>query len=219
MPKKTFLNLGEAKRKQITDAFLREFAIKPYDDASITEVVRGLGIAKGSIYQYFEDKQDLFLFLIDECVAVKLKYVLTLDRNSYPDFWTYFRELYIHGYEFDKENPLQSHFLHNLLNNLKSQSIMNLFNKMLNQSILGFEAMVNFEVSEGLFRDDVPPQTMGFMLYKVGIGIQEQLEMAGVINPKESIKKSIPVYQGKNGELLQMVDDYIKLMKPSFDKN
>ncbi|MFT5886051.1 MAG: AcrR family transcriptional regulator [Arcticibacterium sp.] len=219
MPKKTFSNLDEGKRKQIIDSFLREFAVKPYDEASITVVVKELGIAKGSIYQYFEDKLDLFLFLIDECVAVKLEYVVMLDRKSFPDFWAYFRELYIHGYQFDKENPLQSHFLHNLINNLKSVSIMHIFNKMLNQSMLGFEAMVNQEVSLGLFRDDIPSQTMGFMLYKVGIGIQEQLELIGVINPKESIQKNIPVYQGKKEELLQMVDDYIKLMKPSFDKN
>lgn len=219
MPRQTFLNLGEAKKKQITDAFLREFAVKAYDEASITIVVKQLGIAKGSVYQYFEDKLDLFLYLIDDCAALKRRYVESIERGKYQNFWEYFRDLYEHGYLFDQENPLQSHFLHNLASNLKSVSIKDLFTKMLNQTISGFEDLVKKEIALGLFRDDVPTKTMGFMLYKMGMSIQEQLEFTGVINPKESIEKNEPVYQGKKEALMWVVDEYIRMVKPAFDKN
>lgn len=218
MPKQTFLNLGEAKKKQITDAFLREFAVKPFDEASVSIVVKQLGIAKGSVYQYFEDKLDLFLYLIDECVAVKRAYVESVVREEYGDFWDYFRDLYVHGYQFDEENPLQSHFLHKLVQNLNSASIRDLFDSLLKQSVLGFEEFVSHEIAIGRFRDDIPANTMGFMLYKVGISIQEQLEAMGVINPEESIAKNIPVYQGKKEALMQTVDEYIRLVRPAFDK-
>ena len=61
MPKETFLNLPEEKRNRILDAAIQEFAANPYDVASISNIVRKVGIAKGSFYQYFEDKKDLVI--------------------------------------------------------------------------------------------------------------------------------------------------------------
>lgn len=64
MPKETFFNLPAEKRQQILDAAIEEFAAKPYKSASISRIVRETGIAKGSFYQYFEDKKDLYLYLV-----------------------------------------------------------------------------------------------------------------------------------------------------------
>ena len=65
MPKQTFLNLSEEKRKAFTEIALEEFANNDYNTASVSKIVEKAGIAKGSVYQYFEDKQDLFLYLLD----------------------------------------------------------------------------------------------------------------------------------------------------------
>lgn len=65
MPKQTFLNLPEEKRKAFIDIALDEFAHNDYNTASVSKIVEKAGIAKGSVYQYFEDKQDLFMYLLD----------------------------------------------------------------------------------------------------------------------------------------------------------
>ena len=65
MPKQTFLNLPEDKRKAFIDIALDEFAENDYNTASVSKIVEKAGIAKGSLYQYFEDKQDLFMYLLD----------------------------------------------------------------------------------------------------------------------------------------------------------
>jgi AcrR family transcriptional regulator len=65
MPKETFFNLPETKREQITDIAISEFAKNTYDTASISNIVRIAGIAKGSFYQYFDDKKDLYQYLIE----------------------------------------------------------------------------------------------------------------------------------------------------------
>ena len=51
MPRDTFLNLPDAKRKAITEAAVDEFAAYPYEQASINRIVANSGIAKGSFYQ------------------------------------------------------------------------------------------------------------------------------------------------------------------------
>jgi AcrR family transcriptional regulator len=65
MPKQTFLNLPEKKRRAFIDIALDEFANNDYNTASVSKIVEKAGIAKGSVYQYFEDKQDLFMYLLD----------------------------------------------------------------------------------------------------------------------------------------------------------
>jgi AcrR family transcriptional regulator len=68
MPKQTFFNLPEEKRRRLLDLAIEEFAAHDYRLASISRIVARAGIAKGSFYQYFEDKRDLFLYLLDTAV-------------------------------------------------------------------------------------------------------------------------------------------------------
>src|SRR5690349_22208673 len=64
MPKQTFLNLPEEKRETIFNAAVEEFAEYGLENASTNRIVANSGIAKGSFYQYFEDKQDVFMYLL-----------------------------------------------------------------------------------------------------------------------------------------------------------
>ena len=64
MPKQTFFNLAESKRDAFLELAIDEFAKNDYKNASISRIVEKAGIAKGSFYQYFENKADLYLYLI-----------------------------------------------------------------------------------------------------------------------------------------------------------
>ena len=64
MCKETFLRLPEEKRTRIIDAAWDEFTTVPFAKASINRIIRGAGIPRGSFYQYFEDKGDLFRYLM-----------------------------------------------------------------------------------------------------------------------------------------------------------
>lgn len=79
MPKQTFENLPAAKRQIIIDLALAEFAEHPYQAASLSRIVERAGIAKGSVYQYFEHKQDLYLFLLDYAAQQQLVLLQALE--------------------------------------------------------------------------------------------------------------------------------------------
>lgn len=64
MPTSTFERLDERKRDAITAAALRQFADHDFALASVSRIVAELGIAKGSIYQYFADKADLHAYVV-----------------------------------------------------------------------------------------------------------------------------------------------------------
>lgn len=56
----------EERRAQILDAALEVFAAKGYHAASISDLVDACGVARGTFYQYFESKNDVFVALLDE---------------------------------------------------------------------------------------------------------------------------------------------------------
>jgi len=60
VPKETFFNLDEKKRQHIMEVVIDEFAAHEYKSASISKICQVAGIAKGSFYQYFQNKKDLY---------------------------------------------------------------------------------------------------------------------------------------------------------------
>lgn len=65
MPTQTFFRLPEEKRTRLTEAAWKEFTAVRLADASINRIVRDARIPRGSFYQYFGGKEDLFLLLLD----------------------------------------------------------------------------------------------------------------------------------------------------------
>ncbi|SFA94251.1 transcriptional regulator, TetR family [Lentibacillus halodurans] len=66
MPKQTFYNLPEEKKQTLIAAVEKEFSRVPLYKASISNIVKGAGIPRGSFYQYFDDKEDAFFFLLND---------------------------------------------------------------------------------------------------------------------------------------------------------
>lgn len=63
MCKETFLRLPEEKRTRFLDAAWEEFTHVSFAEASVNQIVRRAGVPRGSFYQYFEGKEDLFAHL------------------------------------------------------------------------------------------------------------------------------------------------------------
>lgn len=57
--------LAAARRTQILDAATRVFASKGFNRATIRDVAQDAGIADGTIYNYFANKTDLLMGLLD----------------------------------------------------------------------------------------------------------------------------------------------------------
>lgn len=64
MPKQTFFNLPDAKKEHIIHAAVEEFSKAPYQEISINHLIKCMEIPTGSFYQYFEDKRDLYFYIL-----------------------------------------------------------------------------------------------------------------------------------------------------------
>ncbi len=66
MPKQTFFHLSKDKQEILMESAKKEFSRVPLHEASIANIIKTAGIPRGSFYQYFEDKEDLFYYLLNQ---------------------------------------------------------------------------------------------------------------------------------------------------------
>ena len=64
MPTSTFFNLPPPKKERLLRAAVEEFARKPFNQVSINRIIQAAEIPRGSFYQYFTDKADLFQHIL-----------------------------------------------------------------------------------------------------------------------------------------------------------
>lgn len=107
MPNQTFFNLPDDKRKIIVSAALEEFSIANYGTASINQICKKSNIAKGSFYQYFSDKLDLYVYIMTLAIDEKIKFFSSvLEEFQSLSLLEQIRILFVKGMEFAKEHPL-----------------------------------------------------------------------------------------------------------------
>lgn len=106
MPNQTFFNLPENKRKTLTEIAIAEFATHDYNSASISRIVANAKIAKGSFYQYFQDKKDIYLHLVELASQERIAFLRSTDPPELQQgFFRYLRWLLGASAQFDLAHP------------------------------------------------------------------------------------------------------------------
>ncbi|MFC4024305.1 TetR/AcrR family transcriptional regulator [Oceanobacillus longus] len=102
MPKQTFFNLPVHKKKTLMEAAEKEFARVPLSQASIANIIKSAEIPRGSFYQYFENKEDLYYFLLGEETKERKNNFISLLKKHNGDIIEATIEMY---YDFLVQMP------------------------------------------------------------------------------------------------------------------
>ena len=202
MPSKTFLNLSREKRAVIINACLREFAVNAFSVASTNTIVKKLGISRGSIYKYFEDKEDLWLYLKTFSEEKKLAYNQALNRSDYSDFWEYLKAAYGEGMKFDRDWPLCSKFLYQIHYKDHSPEIQQYTSDWKEKARLGLVKMVEMEQESGSISQTINAETAALFIISIGGTLVDLLQNYMV--PLNELT------DGESGLLSQHMDAYEK---------
>ncbi len=79
-----FGRIQQEKRDRIYEAAINEFAVFGYMNANTNKIARNAGISVGSLFQYFDSKEDLFLTTVKHC-ATLMKEALELIMDGDED--------------------------------------------------------------------------------------------------------------------------------------
>ena len=74
--------LDSPKRRQIVDGAASVFQEDGYDGASMSRIAEKAGVSKGTLYNYFTSKSDLFTAYVERETADKIAWVLEPDDSG-----------------------------------------------------------------------------------------------------------------------------------------
>ena len=104
MPNPTFFALPEERRERLVKEAVAEFSERPFAEASLSQIATRSRIPKGSFYQYFTDKLDLYRWLVTE-EAPRHKRAFVARAKQKGEFWADFETLVERGMAFLVEHP------------------------------------------------------------------------------------------------------------------
>ncbi|RJR46086.1 MAG: TetR/AcrR family transcriptional regulator [Deltaproteobacteria bacterium] len=81
----TFTHLPPDKQERVLDAALTEFADQGYHQASLNRLVAKAGIAKGSLYQYFPNKEGIFRHIFELALNLVRRTLVAVKESTEND--------------------------------------------------------------------------------------------------------------------------------------
>ena len=162
-PTDTFSKLPTEKRERIEAALVCEFADKGYQKASLNTVVGRLGIAKGSLYQYFTNKESIFLHVFDLFTG-KIKALLQQPEGAELTLWQAVRRTMLMGVGFIDQYPEFYQLYLNVLFEHEVPRRQELIARVRLFSMEYFGPLVRQGQTEGTVSKQVPPAMAIFLI-------------------------------------------------------
>jgi len=211
LPKQTFFNLDVKKRKTIESFALEEFSTHSFNEASVNTIIKKSKISKGSLYQYFDDKVDLYLYLIEISAQVKLEFLKNCEPNTkFDDFFEGFTQLMIKGSEFDLCNPLHSKLLYHALNGPLVDKSLEKMKALSGQYLL---QLLKTAVKRQQLREDVNLELMVFFLNTLATEFAKYAAAKAGVDYFGDIYHPQNINRIKKLDLPMIVEELMKLIK------
>ena len=175
MPTPTFFNLPREKRERFLDAALDEFALHDYRSASLGRIVATVGIAKGSVYQYFAGKQELYLYLVTLAAETKFSFIDASLPGDVADFFERFRLSVYHGARFDFSRPRLGSLLYNATYEPSGAATLEVAAQLRAASLQYLRTLVEAGIRNAELRDDLDVDYVVFALYQLTVSLRDFL--------------------------------------------
>ncbi len=147
----------EVKRQKIMQAAIKVFSRKGYSPAAIDEVAKGAEIAKGTLYLYFQDKEDLFYSTIMHVIDnLSLLLQEKLDEKNSPI--KILEELAFYQLQYFSQNRDFFGIFQTILNDnllINHKKVFDMLLKKKNDLIDYESEIVEKGKAEGLIRRDI----------------------------------------------------------------
>jgi len=146
------------KRQELIDAAIKEFGEKGYENASLNNILKEARISKGTFYYHFDNKEDLYMYLISIFIDEKKSFfasnVKAEDFNK--DIFELLKILTQAGLEFAKQSPSISKFSESFMKERDKEIYSRMLKKFNLQSSDYYDELIERAYVRGDFREDLP---------------------------------------------------------------
>lgn len=160
-----FRNLSPEKQDKVFQAAVDEFASKGYRGASMNSLVRTAGISKGSLFQYFHSKEDLFAAVVAMAAERVKRYLKRVrDETAELSFFERLEWLLRAGFAFIDSHPLLARIYFHLLQSGEAPFGSERIAELRCQGEEFFADLVRAAQKRGELRDSVDAARVSFLL-------------------------------------------------------
>jgi len=199
-----FRNLPEEKKDRIYHAAINEFAEEGYKAASMNSLVKEAGISKGSLFQYFMTKLDLFDSIVSHATAIaKSKLKKARKDTNELDIQNRLKSVIRAGFDFIDSHPKLAKIYFRMLHTGNSPFGSQRLIKLQKQSIEFLESIL-MDASDELDKD-LDIRKTAFLIN----GIMQQLLHAYYT---ENIDSGLGLYHGEESELDAWIDSSVNMI-------
>jgi len=169
----------EARRQMILDAAKIVFAERGFLNATMEEIARGCELAVGTLYRYFQSKEEMYVSLLFEAMEMFRQAIETARGSGAPPpdqlraVWRFF-------YDFYREQPEYYRafmFLHNEgLRDAISPDVIKEINHRAGMNFRLVAEIVQAGVDAGMYRRDLNTQGVADVLWALLMGLVQLIE-------------------------------------------
>ncbi|MCB0504618.1 MAG: TetR/AcrR family transcriptional regulator [Cyclobacteriaceae bacterium] len=210
---KTFENLNEERKLEIIQASLEEFAMNEYGTASLSNIIKKLGLAKGSFYRYFENKQSLFFYVLDHCINLRIENDKNYITEEPEDFFDLMLLHIQSKIRFDQTQPLASIFFYNVLQERNSEELGNIryISKQKGLDIL--EMTVDEFIKKGQLRTDMDAKLIAWSVFESVMSFMNYIEHRFQQDFGKNSKTLGKLYDMPEHELMDIAQQFVEIQK------
>lgn len=172
MPKNTYYNLSDDKRDRIFNAGVLEFSYHDRYEASVNTIVRIANISKGSFYQYFENKDEFFWYIVTEIIFGSVESYETILKKHDGDFLQTEEEVFLSLLDLFDDTKYR-----NLLSNVYRTSYMELQTRIRNKSTTIYFDMYDVLMKFGFKGYDIKSKDDFLVAYEITRNVSNQMIM------------------------------------------
>jgi TetR/AcrR family transcriptional regulator len=163
MPKPTFSIISEQKRDRIYDAAALEFAREGYEKANIKNIADRAQVSKGSLYDYFDSKEDLYLDVCTHGITMSRANIDSIIDDG-KDFFSQIRDIFHQGLAFVTRYPQYAQLYVNI-----SSSGMERFADRLTLAVEKhtadyYKTVIRRGIDDGFIRPDLDVDMSAFLI-------------------------------------------------------
>jgi AcrR family transcriptional regulator len=219
MPNETFFNLNDKKRKRIFKVALKEFAVNDYNSASINNIVKEAKISKGSMYQYFENKKDLYLYLLEKASEKKLNFISKNTTKDKDDFFEMLKKMHLEGARFDLTHPKYSKLILNAMNESLIDELGDIGVELKQRSDQYFESYIIEAQKQGKLRSDIDSKLLSFLVSRISMSLIDYVTEQYEFSYRKLIENNINKMPISDEELEDILEDFISVLKTGLKIN
>lgn len=168
MPKETFNQLADEKRERILDQAARLFAERGLSQTDMAELAARAGVAKGSLYNYFKSKDELYLHVCRQALARSREAVY----GGIDPAWDILRQvehIFRRGVEFAQEHPEYVSLYLNIASAGMERFARKISREVEKHTANHLKRLIRQGVKKGLVRADIDVNLAAFLINSIYI--------------------------------------------------